>query len=123
MKRVLVLDDDEDFLELYKDTLTEAGFEVSLHSSALTAVEYLEHSPVQAIITDLKMPGINGINFFRLVESKGLLIHPFVVISGYYEDRDSNLRYLGVDKVFQKPVKFDKLIAYIDEFITNGYAI
>ena len=100
-------------------------YDVVKKENAADALEFLqtEREKVSAIITDLKMPGINGINFFRVVDEKKLLIHPFILISGFYHDRDSNLRYLGVDKVFQKPVEFTKLIAYLQEFIATGYAI
>ncbi len=55
-ERILVVDDTADTLELLQRSLSAAGYEVLTAGGAAEAINILEHTPVDLVITDLKMP-------------------------------------------------------------------
>jgi len=60
-ERILVLDDETSILEILGQHLSEEAYEVDLFTSPVKALERLEHEKYDLLITDLKMPGIHGI--------------------------------------------------------------
>ena len=64
---ILSVDDDEDLRELVGDVLTGAGFRVLSADSAESALLVLESDePIDLIVTDVVMPGLNGMALARL---------------------------------------------------------
>jgi len=61
--RVLVVDDDEDLVQLLDLGLTQQGFEVLVSASAAAAYDEIGRSEFDVILTDLNMPGMNGLEF------------------------------------------------------------
>lgn len=80
--KVLVVDDNSDFLESIHAELSEAGFRVSVADSGRAALESLELEVPRVIITDIVMPEMDGWEFLRRVrERPGLSQVPIVVTS------------------------------------------
>lgn len=69
MKRVLLVDNDPDILELLRMGLTEYGFSIVTARSGLEAVRALEQFVPDVLITDLIMPDISGEKLLRIVRS------------------------------------------------------
>lgn len=81
--RVLVVDDDRSVLQLL-ERLLEKRYAVQAFADPAQALEYLRRHPVDVVITDYLMPGMNGVEFLR----RSLEILPEarrVVITGYYD--------------------------------------
>jgi DNA-binding NtrC family response regulator len=68
--RVLVVDDHARARESVADVLRAANYEVSACASANEAIKRLAESPADVIVTDLQMPGMNGMDFIREVERR-----------------------------------------------------
>ncbi len=66
-ERVLVVDDAPDTLELIQRNLTTKGYEVFTAPGAVEAIHILDSTPVDLVITDLKMPKISGLDLIRHV--------------------------------------------------------
>ncbi len=66
---VLLVDDDEDFLELFSALLSTRGAEVCCATSVEEALERLRAAPFAVIVSDLEMPGPDGIALIRLVRA------------------------------------------------------
>jgi NADH-quinone oxidoreductase subunit E/NADP-reducing hydrogenase subunit HndA len=79
---VLVVDDEQIVLKSCERILVPEGYEVNTAASAKTALEMLDTSQYDLIITDLKMPEMDGLEFMRLVRRKNPDIN-IVVITGY----------------------------------------
>lgn len=80
--KILVVEDEEAKRITMGDDLREAGYFVRQAACAEDGLEMLSEQPADIIITDLKMPGMNGMDFLRRVKS----LHPstfIVVITGY----------------------------------------
>lgn len=64
-EHVLLVDDEEDFLDIMKERLSARGMEVSTETSAEKALKRIESELFDALILDLKMPGINGLEALK----------------------------------------------------------
>jgi DNA-binding NtrC family response regulator len=80
--RILVVDDAVDTLEVLRRNLTSAGYQVFTAPDVETAIRILDTTPVDLIITDLKMPRVGGMDLIRHVRENMKDIE-VVVITGY----------------------------------------
>lgn len=69
-KRILVVDDEEGLRLLYKEELEEEGAEVEVAASGEEALEKLENEPIDLVLLDIKMPGMDGVEVLRRVKEK-----------------------------------------------------
>ena len=80
--RILVVDDAPDTLELLQRNLVSRGYVVHTATGAADALALLESMPVDLVVTDMRMPGLSGMDLIRRVRAR----HPgieIVVITGY----------------------------------------
>ncbi len=61
MSTVLVVDDERNYLIVLEDLLSEEGYEVVTASSGAEALEIMKNTPVHTVLSDIKMPGMNGV--------------------------------------------------------------
>ncbi|HJX15584.1 MAG TPA: response regulator, partial [Candidatus Deferrimicrobiaceae bacterium] len=61
MKRILVVDDEENIRELYRDELVEEGYEVELAEDGLEALSKFDSFRPDLVTLDVKMPGLDGL--------------------------------------------------------------
>jgi len=80
---VLIVDDDPDCADALKDTLEDAGYEVSIARSAIDALRQLQSMPRPSVIVlDLLMPGMSGEEFLARRQADPVLAEiPVVVVS------------------------------------------
>ncbi len=69
MKKVLVVDDEEDIRDLLYDILSDSGYEVVLAEDGLKAVSEVKKSPPDLIILDVMMPVISGPRLMLMLRS------------------------------------------------------
>ncbi|NLA38955.1 MAG: response regulator, partial [Methanomicrobiales archaeon] len=82
MVRVLVVDDEPAFLELTRAWLEWSGdIQVEVTASAVQGLSMLAKTRYDAIVSDYKMPEMDGIEFLKEVRRRGMAI-PFIIISG-----------------------------------------
>ncbi|BDV43315.1 diguanylate cyclase response regulator [Geotalea uraniireducens] len=70
MERILVVEDDRFFRQMYADLLMEEGYEVDTVASGVEALDLLENNDYQLVITDLVMPGMSGIEVLSRVKQR-----------------------------------------------------
>lgn len=68
--RVLVVDDHAAARESIADVLRSAGYEVFCSASAVEALPLVNHQPFDVVITDLQMPGMDGLEFIRKLNQR-----------------------------------------------------
>ena len=81
-ERILVVDDAPDTLELIQRNLAANGYRVFISSSAPEAIRLLEKTPVDLVVTDLKMPKVSGLDLVRHVR-ENLPDTEVMMITGY----------------------------------------
>ena len=69
--RVLLADDSEDIRDLVSFYLSEAGYEVSMAVDGADALEAVRRDPPDAVLTDLEMPRMNGVELARALRAEG----------------------------------------------------
>ncbi len=79
---ILIVDDSYDMLEVLRRNLESMGHFTYQASAVADAIDILSHSPVDLLITDLHMPGIDGMQLLRYTASHFPAI-PVLVITGY----------------------------------------
>ena len=82
MSRLLVVDDDIQMLSALEAALRRKGHTVETASNGFVAISKLEKAPFQAIITDLRMPGMDGLELLQQVRRTRPSL-PVVVLSAY----------------------------------------
>lgn len=86
MKKILVVDDEENIRELYRDELVEQGFDVDLAEDGFKAIEKLDSFRPDLVTLDVKMPGIDGIEVLRRIREKDVNI-PVLLLTAFGEFR------------------------------------
>ncbi|MEX2092338.1 MAG: sigma-54 dependent transcriptional regulator [Pirellulales bacterium] len=77
--RVLVVDDHARARESVADVLRCAGYEVAMCASAIEALARLAERPVDVVVTDLQMPGMDGLEFIREIERRRLGVQVLMI--------------------------------------------
>jgi PAS domain S-box-containing protein len=89
-KRLLVIDDEDSVLDLVKDTLQEEGYEVETALDGASALEKIHSGDFDAVLSDLKMPGKNGIDIYLYCKrEKPDLSKRFLFLTGDVGTSDS----------------------------------
>jgi len=103
--RILLLDDDQEFLELYEDLLRELPTqpEVRTTTTGSRALAILDSEPIRLFLCDLKMPKMDGLQILSIVRRKFPKLRTVVLTSLHDEQFRSRAYALGVDMYWQKP--------------------
>jgi PAS domain S-box-containing protein len=113
--RVLVVDDDLGVCRSLRDVLVADGCDVLVATDGLRALEILNRTSVDIIVSDVVMPDLDGYDLFMEVRRRGTT--PVILMTGYYYDRDHVIkrsRLEGLESViFKKPIDPARLKAMI----------
>jgi DNA-binding NtrC family response regulator len=110
--RVLVVDDEVDFLETLVNRLKKRKFEAEGVPSGEAALELLKGKPFDVVVLDMKMPGgLDGIETFR--ELRKIQPHAEVILLTGHASVETGIEgmKLGAFDYLLKPVKFEELLA------------
>ncbi len=109
--RVLVVDDEAAIRDLLSKTLALAEYDVDLAPDGRTALERLRIIPYDLLITDLKMPGVDGLAVIR--EARRLKADiPVIIITGFSTEASAiEAVNLGVSGYLTKPFRVPRVLA------------
>ena len=108
-KRILVVDDEEIVRDSCKRTLTEAGYDVRTVESGHDALKACRAEKFDVMLTDLKMPDMDGIEVIRSVTKEFPELR-VVVITGYpSHDTANQAASLGISDYLEKPLSPQRL--------------
>ncbi len=102
--KILLLDDDEQMLELYQELLRQLPSKPEVHvsNSGARAIALLESEPFTLLITDLRMPKMDGLQVLAIVRRKYPLLR-IIVLTGVLDEEYRSRAYAqGVDMFWQK---------------------
>ena len=107
--RILVVDDSPDTLEVLKRNLEAEGYKVFVAPGAIEAIKIIESSPIDLVITDLKMPKVNGLSLVRHIQENYknmgvMMITGYPSIEGAVEAVKS-----GAEEYLSKPFTDEEL--------------
>jgi excisionase family DNA binding protein len=109
--RVLVVDDEASIRDLLSKTLALAEYDVDLAPDGRSALERLRIIPYDLLITDLKMPGVDGLAVIR--EARRLKAEmPVIIITGFSSEASAiEAVNLGVSGYLTKPFRIPRVLA------------
>jgi DNA-binding NtrC family response regulator len=108
-ERILVVDDEENVLVLFKRVLAKEGYKVECASSGYEALEKLEDDTFDLVLTDLKMDGLDGIDLVRKSKALNPAV-PFVMITAYGTIQAAmTAGKEGVENFLIKPIDIEEL--------------
>ncbi|CAN5836762.1 hypothetical protein BH24ACI5_BH24ACI5_11140 [soil metagenome] len=109
--RILVVDDEEAIRDLLARTLALAEYEVDIAPDGRTAIERLRVIPYDLLITDLRMPGVDGLTVIR--EARRLKADiPVIVVTGNSTEASAiEAINLGVQGYLTKPFRVPRVLA------------
>lgn len=113
---ILIVDDDKDFLSYIKALLESKGYNIKTATNGKEALQLLnEKIELDLIISDIKMPHINGYELLKDVMENPLYQHiPFIFLSGLSSQKDIRLgKILGADDYITKPINEKDVLATI----------
>lgn len=122
-RSILVVEDDEQLLRYLAEVLEDAGYQVRLADSGNKAMALLEEAPVDVVLTDLVMPGKDGISLIADLRRAGPGTR-IVAMSGRNRtalavDSLDMVRVLGADATLAKPFSAEALEATLSEVLTR----
>jgi CheY-like chemotaxis protein len=99
--RILLVDDNPNGLSARKTVLEELGAAITTAASASEAIECLAATTFDLVVTDYKMPRMNGIELITRLRKQSPTV-PIVLISGFVDSLGLNEHSTGADVVIQK---------------------
>ncbi len=109
-KSILLVDNDQEFCKAMKKTLEKSGFCVTVTGDGREALGVLSENAFHLIITDLRMPNLDGIEF--MAEIKRKKINTPVIFITAYGDVESYLKVMnmGAFEYLNKPIKGQEIL-------------
>ncbi len=125
--KILVVDDEQDFLETIIKRLKTRGIDAAGVESGYKALEFLDQRDVEVIILDVKMPGMDGIEALREIKKKKPLVEVIMLTGHASAESGIQSMQLGAFDYVMKPVALDELLekvrqAYERKVIQEGKA-
>ncbi|MFH1862560.1 MAG: response regulator [bacterium] len=114
-KRILVIDDESDVREIVSEMIEDLGFDILGAESGEEALEFMEQTPVDLVISDVKMAGMNGLDLARNIRTRFPDL-PLALMSAFLNEE---LRRLVedriVDSLIAKPFQMSELRGVIQQ--------
>lgn len=112
--RVLIVEDDEIIRDFLQDSLEMKGFVPSWAKDGTEALDRLDREEVDLVLSDVRMPGVDGIELCRRVAQRFPEL-PVVLITGIHADeRERILEESGAKAVLPKPLRIKHLVEVLE---------
>ncbi|MBW2690126.1 MAG: response regulator [Deltaproteobacteria bacterium] len=120
IKRILVVDDEENTRIGLTKLLSQEGYEVGSAANGNEALDYLGREKVSLVISDINMPEMNGLVFLRELSRKFpstnvIMITAYGGVESYLEAMN-----LGAYEYLHKPVRLDELRSIMKKIFNGG---
>ena len=112
-KTILVVDDETDLCEILQFDLEDVGYQTLAASHAVEALEIINDKHVDLVVSDIRMPGGDGIHLLDSLRKKDPRDPPIIFVSGFADITLEEAYSKGVANVFSKPLATDNLLDYI----------
>ncbi len=124
MKRILIVDDELLIRDLLYDYFSSRDYHISMADSGEQALEMLGNQEVDCILTDLKMPGINGLELADRARTSFDRRIPVIIMTGF-PSLDSALEALRkrVYDYIVKPFNINRLYSVVENAIEESQTI
>lgn len=104
MKRILIVDDNQTLVNMYRSMFASAGFAVDVAHDGEAGIQAVKRTPPDLVLLDLMMPKMNGVEVLTALRADpALAAIPVIVISNAYTpERTDQLWKAGATQVLSK---------------------
>ncbi len=118
--KILIVDDEEAILKLFKTLITKKGMIVETAVNGHDGLKIVKEHFFDLIITDIDMPILNGIDFYKQsVEHDSNMINRFLFLSGYFLPDVSTFLKVNDLPFFKKPVPLSDFLQIINDKLSQ----
>jgi len=124
-ERIVMIDDEEDYLLLCARRLRHHGYRVEIFTDAAKALKHIRTSKPDLIITDIKMPGLNGLEVCDCVRSlRQTNSTPIILMTGL-KDKREYVESLNMESLFfmSKPFESDEFITTVKIALESSFQV
>ena len=115
--RILVVDDEEIVRDLLYDTLSKTGYKVKTATNGQDAIAQIENEPFEIVITDLKMPGMGGIELLQRVQKINSDICVLIITAYSTVESAVSAMKLGAYDYICKPFELEEMKVIIEKAV------
>jgi DNA-binding NtrC family response regulator len=120
--KILILDDEPDMAENVRRIVEAAGYDALVETDGLRALDAVERERPELVLTDLRMPDLDGLAFLERVKSR----HPeiaVIVFTGYASaDCEVEAMKKGASDYCSKPFRPDELVLRVEKALQRKAA-
>ncbi|MBC7466730.1 MAG: response regulator [Bdellovibrio sp.] len=113
--KILVVDDDDDLREIMFSIFKAQGFTVFEADNGKKAYEIVTSENIDMLISDIRMPGGDGLTLLEKVKSYNPTIPIVIFVTGFSDVSVSECIKKGAKNVFSKPFNQKELVSYVKE--------
>jgi CheY-like chemotaxis protein len=120
-KKILVVDDDESNVFLFRGVLEKGGYNVVAASNGEEALEIAAKDPPDLVLTDLLMPGIHGYDLVKQFKENEQLRHiPVIITTAVYKGPQNKMmaHEVGAEGFLEKPVEPELLLEKVKTLLS-----
>jgi len=118
VKRILVLDDNQDILDIVHETLTYENFEVKSTGASENVMPLVEQFEPDLVILDFRVAGQNGGELCRSIKAHPKFGNVPVIIFSAYINHEADLYAYGCDAIINKPFDLSELVEKVNNLIS-----
>ncbi len=107
--KVLLVDDETDFLSVMSERLQTRGFDVETSDSAKNAVDQIEETDYDAVVLDLQMPGMDGIEVLKQIREKRPELQVILLTGHGSVEKGVEAIKLGAMDFLEKPADLEMI--------------
>ena len=116
-KRILILDDNQDILEIVHETLEYEQFNVKSTGDSTDVMPMVEEFTPDLVILDYRVAGVNGGELCRQIKTHPKFKDTPVIIFSAYVNHQSELFAYGCDAIINKPFDLTELVEKVNSFV------
>lgn len=117
--KILVADDEKEFVALLVERLSGQGHDVTSAPDGAQALELMKANNYELIFVDHNMPELTGLELAKYAKANGIKAK-IVMVTGYEHMSGSFAKILGVDEYLTKPVMIRDIDAVVKKYSTTG---
>ena len=118
MKRILIIEDDNDILEVIKTILSMNDYDVIAINSTDDIIESVRQHDPTLVLTDYLLPGMNGGKICQLIKKTQETCHIPVVLMSAYQELAIAIGNFGFDAFIHKPFNINHLVKTVNNCVS-----
>lgn len=117
MKKLLVVDDEQEICDFLKTFFEEREYEVDTAYSGMDALNRVSSMPPHVVLLDVHMPGMDGMKVLRAIKEKHPRVKVIMVTAIETQEKIEEAMRLGADNYITKPLSLEYLEKDVQEKI------